>query len=135
MTQPAIAAEIHQPLDIHRDLATKIAFHDIVAVDHFAHLQHFLVGELRHAALLRNADLGHDVLGGPLADAVDVLKRNHNALVGRNIHTGNTSHRSTPVSWPKATPLSVSPYGGNANVKTTPFPLPQGPGIVLQFSD
>src|ERR1700753_4191122 len=35
MTQPAIAAEIHQTLDVLRDFAAKIAFHDVIAVDRF----------------------------------------------------------------------------------------------------
>jgi len=31
--------------------ATQIAFDHVVAVDHFADLQHFLVASLRHAAV------------------------------------------------------------------------------------
>ena len=48
MPQPPIAAEIHQPLDVHRDFPPQIAFHHIVTIDDFANLQHFLVGELGH---------------------------------------------------------------------------------------
>src|ERR1700754_1969472 len=40
MTQAAIAAEIHQPLDVDAGLAAEIALDDVVAVDHFADLQH-----------------------------------------------------------------------------------------------
>src|SRR4051812_44016212 len=46
MTQAAVAAEIHQTLDVHAGLATQIAFNHVVAVDHFTDLQHFLVAEL-----------------------------------------------------------------------------------------
>src|SRR5262249_14566647 len=46
MAQAAIAAEILQPLDVERDLAPQVALDDVVAVDHLADLQHFLVGEL-----------------------------------------------------------------------------------------
>src|SRR5690349_16757439 len=63
MAQPAIAAEIHQPLDVERDLAAQIALDHVVAVDHFADLQHLGVGELRHAPLVRDVDLGHDLPG------------------------------------------------------------------------
>src|ERR1700692_1533431 len=38
--QPTIAAQIHQPLDVHGYLAPQIAFNHIVMVDHFANLQH-----------------------------------------------------------------------------------------------
>ena len=46
MTQAAIGAEIHQPLDIHRDFAAEVALDHIFAVDHFADLQHFGIGQL-----------------------------------------------------------------------------------------
>src|SRR5579863_2966410 len=52
VTQPAIAAEIHQPLDVHRHFAPQIALDDVVAVDHFAQLQNLLIGQLRHPARL-----------------------------------------------------------------------------------
>src|SRR3979411_2719350 len=92
MAQAAIAAEIHQTLDVDAGLATQIAFDQIVAVDHFAYLQHFLVAQLRHAAIIGNLDLLQDVGRILLADAMDVLERDQDALVGRNIHAGNTGH-------------------------------------------
>src|SRR5215510_3869192 len=49
MAQAAIAAEVHQTLDVDADLAAQVALDEIVAVDHFADLQHFLVGELADA--------------------------------------------------------------------------------------
>src|SRR5207249_6561998 len=41
MAQTAIGTEIHQPLDVHRDFAAKIALDDVFTIDHFADLQHF----------------------------------------------------------------------------------------------
>src|SRR6266403_5108961 len=92
MTQAAIAAEIHQTLDVHAGFATQIAFDQIVAVDHFADLQHFLIAQLRYAAIIGNLDFLQDVGRILLADAMDVLERDQHALVGRNIHAGNTGH-------------------------------------------
>src|SRR4030088_2415291 len=92
MTQAAIAAEVHQTLDVHAGLATQVAFDQIVAVDHFADLQHFLIAQLRRAAIIGNLDLLQDVGRILLADAMDVLERDQDALVGRNIHAGNTGH-------------------------------------------
>jgi hypothetical protein len=43
MTQAAIAAEVHQTLDVDADFTAKIALDQIVAVDDFADLQNFLV--------------------------------------------------------------------------------------------
>src|SRR6202048_2347086 len=92
MTQAAIAAEIHQTLDVHAGLATQVAFDQVVAVDHFTDLQHFLIAQLRHAAIIGNLDLLEDVGRILLADAMDVLERDQDALVGRDIHAGNTGH-------------------------------------------
>src|ERR1700731_985108 len=92
MTQAAIAAEVHQTLDFHAGLATQVAFDHVVAVNHFTNLQHFLIAQLRDPAINRNLDFVQDVGRILLADTMDVLERDQNALVGRNIHAGNTGH-------------------------------------------
>src|SRR5882724_1504044 len=92
MTQAPIAAEIHQPLDVDAGLAAKIALDDIVAVDHFADLQNFLVAQLIDPAILGDLDLFDDLGRALLADAMDVLKRDQDALVGGDVHAGNTGH-------------------------------------------
>src|ERR1700754_4059351 len=92
MAQAAIAAEVHQTLDVDADLAAQVALDEIVAVDHFADLQHFLVGELADAAIHRDLHLLHDLASVLLADAMDVLKRDQDALVGRDVDAGDTGH-------------------------------------------
>src|SRR3984885_9306397 len=92
MTQAAVAAEIHQPLDVDAGLATKIALDDVVAVDHFADLQDLLIAQLADAAILGDLHLLDDVGRALRADAMDVLERDQDALVGRDIHAGNTGH-------------------------------------------
>src|SRR6266851_1370830 len=92
MPQAPIAAEIHQPLDVDASLATKIALDDVVAVDHFADLQNFLVAQLADPAVLGDLDLFDDLGRAPLADAMNVLKRDQDALVGGDVHAGNTGH-------------------------------------------
>src|SRR6202042_1968522 len=62
MTQAAIAAEVHQTLDVHADFATKIALDQIVAVDHFADLQHFLVAQLTDATV--NGNFAFSMMAG-----------------------------------------------------------------------
>src|SRR4030088_1866915 len=75
MTQAAVAAEIHQTLDVHAGLATQIAFDHVVAVDHFTNLQNFLIAQLRNATVIGNLDLLQDLGGVLLADTMDVLER------------------------------------------------------------
>src|SRR6202035_2353879 len=132
MTQAAIAAEIHQTLDVHAGLATQVAFDHVVAVDHFTNLQHFLIAQLRDAAISGYLDLLHDLGRVPLADAMDVLERDQNALVGRNIHAGDTGHGLLSCRRPLGRRPCSSYFGQvSANANTTPFPLDvSGPGIV-----
>src|SRR5262249_12836677 len=92
MTQAAVATEVHQALDVDAGLATKIALDNIVAVDHFADLQDFGVAQLADATFQGDLYLLHDLGRAPLADAMDVLQRDQHALVGRDIHAGNTGH-------------------------------------------
>jgi hypothetical protein len=82
VTQAAVAAEVHQTLDVHGDFAAQVAFDLIIAVDRLADGENFGVRELVDAAIERNADLGDDLGSELLADAVNVLKRNDDALVG-----------------------------------------------------
>ena len=46
MAKPAVAGEVHQPLDVHRGLAAKVALDRMVLVDRLADVQHLLVGEV-----------------------------------------------------------------------------------------
>src|SRR4029450_398438 len=46
MAKPAVAGEVHQPLDVHPRLAAKVALDRLVAVDRFANVQDFLVGQV-----------------------------------------------------------------------------------------
>ena len=75
MTQAAIAGEIHQPLDVHRGLATKITFDGMLGVDRLTKVQHLLIGQVLDAAGRLDAKLGNNLAGLGAADAVDVSKR------------------------------------------------------------
>ncbi len=84
MTQAAIAAEIHQTLDVHAGLTTKIALDDIVPRSMTSRIcSTSSVAQLIDATVERDLHLFHDIGGILLADAMDVLKRNQCALVGR----------------------------------------------------
>src|SRR6185312_10257242 len=124
MTQAAIAAEIHQPLDVDAGLAAKVTLDNVVAVDHFADLQHFRVAQLADATLHRKLHLLHDFSGALFADAMDVLQRDQHALVGWDIHAGNTGHVRLSCRRSNFESDLSSCYLGqaSANANTTPAP-------------
>src|SRR3954453_4546372 len=136
MAQAAIAAEVHQTLDVDADFTAKIALDQIVAVDDFADLQNFLVAELADPTLRRDLHLLDDLGRVLLADAMDVLERDQHALVGRDIHAGNTGHGLLSCRRSLMGRLLSSCYLGqvSANANTTPFPSSaSGPGIVKNY--
>ena len=94
MTQAAIAGQIHQALDVHRGLATKITLHGVISVDRFTDMQHFLIGQVLHACRIGDAELGGDFLGLGVTNTVDVGERDNDALVGRDVDTRYTSHEN-----------------------------------------
>ena len=111
MTQAAIAAEVHQALDVHRDFATQVALDEIVAIDRLADLQDLSVGQLVDAALGGDADLLADLLGLGSANAVDVLQADDDALAGGNVDARDTSHGLISMS---AEAPDGTPAVGNA---------------------
>ena len=58
VAEAAVAGEVHQPLDVHRGFAAKVALDLMVAVDRLADVQHFLVGKVLDPLLGRDAELG-----------------------------------------------------------------------------
>src|SRR5690606_5797094 len=83
MAQTAVAAQVHQALDVHRDLAAEVTLDLVIAVDRLADLQHFGIGQLVDPTLGRQADLVADFLRLHRANAIDVGECNHDPLVGR----------------------------------------------------
>src|ERR1700761_5854333 len=81
MTQAAIAAQIHKPLDVHRGVAAQIAFHQIIAVDDFADLNHFGFGEIADPAFRRNAELVDDLARDVRPDSMNIAKADFDPLL------------------------------------------------------
>jgi hypothetical protein len=83
MAQTAIAAEIHQALDIGCGLAAKVALDGVIAVDGFADLENFSVREFGNATFNGDVRLFANFLGVGFADAMNVLQRDDDALLSK----------------------------------------------------
>jgi hypothetical protein len=73
-------------------LAAQIAFDLVVAVNGFANLQHFGIGELIDAALGGMLFFSTISWANFVADAVNVGERDDNALVRRDVNASYTCH-------------------------------------------
>src|SRR5918993_246649 len=119
--EATVAGEVHQSLDVHRRLTPEVALDIVVGVDRLADVQDFLVGQVLDALFGPDAKLLGNLPGLAPADSVDVGERDLDALVGRDIYTGNTSHSASSLA-PRAVrfaPPISSLHDPPANEKPT----------------
>jgi hypothetical protein len=91
--QTAVAAEIHQALDVHGHFAPQIALDlQLKAVDRFADLAGLVVVEIIAALVERHASGGQDLTSLVPAHPIEVGQRNFHTLVAGKVDTGNASH-------------------------------------------
>src|SRR5690606_27249218 len=95
MAQAAIAAEVHQPLDVHRHLAAQIAL-DGEPADLGTNLLHLGVGQVLHLGGTGDAGGRADALGRGAADTVDRGQPDLDVLLVRDIDIGYTRHAVLP---------------------------------------
>src|SRR5574337_1760090 len=126
VAQAAIGSKIHQALDVHRHLAPQVALDHVIAVDRLADLEHLGVAELRHAPLGRNLHLVDDFLGLGRPDAVNVLERDDDALVGWDIDACDAGHFDFPsISAANERKRSKTPRGCDDSASGGGRPLPR----------
>jgi hypothetical protein len=118
VTKPPVAAKVHQAFDIDRNLAAKVPLDDKIAVDRLANLQDFRVGQFGDPPRGGNVHFFAKVLGLRWSNAVDILKRNNNTLVGWNIDASDTSQDQVSI-WDRT---GREPRGG----KLCPRPVETG---------
>src|ERR1700704_405979 len=80
MPHPAIAADFHQPLDVHGDLFSQISFDAALLLDHPADLPHVVLGQILDAKVRADPGFGQDLVGSEASDAVDVGEPDLDAL-------------------------------------------------------
>jgi len=92
VTQPAVAADLLQALDVLRALAPQVALDDQPRIDQVAQLDDLFLGQVANLAVRLDPDLGEQLVGRRTPDPVDVRETDLNALVERNIDGGDSSH-------------------------------------------
>ena len=92
MANAAVAADLHQTLDIGGTLTAQVAFDLDVRVDVRAEAGDFLIGQVADLLMRLDTELLADRLRGAAADAVDVRQPDLDALLPRDIDSGDTCH-------------------------------------------
>jgi hypothetical protein len=91
VTNSAIAAEVHQPLDVHRNFAPKVTL-DYEPCDRVAQPGNFGLSQVLDLCFRRNFCRRTDHPGARIANTVDRRQRNYDVLVQRNIYACYSSH-------------------------------------------
>src|SRR5688500_19294808 len=74
MAQPAIAADLHQALDVERDLLAEVTLDPPLLLEHTADLPDVVFRQVLHADVVADARRREDVDRALSADPVDVCK-------------------------------------------------------------
>jgi hypothetical protein len=111
---PPIGTDLGEPLDRLLPVAAQVALDLEVRVDVVAELRDLLVGEVLDLRVRVEAELGGDLAGSRLADAVDVGQPDLEALLVREIDSGDACDGS-------ALPLLVSRVGADDHGRAVPL--------------
>ena len=98
MTKAAIAADLHEALDVLADLAAKVTLDLQVPVDVLAKPDDLFFGEVADARVRADTGLAQNLLAGRETDAVDVGQADLDALLAREVDTCDTGHACSPPS-------------------------------------
>ena len=91
MTQATVAAEVHQPLDAHRDFTAQVAF-DHKLADFVTQLFQLAVVQVLDLLVGRYTRLLADFLCAWTADALDRFQADHGVLMVGDVDPGDTCH-------------------------------------------
>src|SRR5262249_17874554 len=94
MTGAAVAADFHQPLDVHRHVLAEGALDAALLLDDAADLPHAVLGEGLHAPLRPPAGFLEDDVRARPSDPEDVREADLHPLGDRQIHACNSRHNS-----------------------------------------
>ena len=130
MTNTAVAAQIHQALDAHRDFTTQIAFNGVSADLGSEFFQH-LFRQITDLLGLFDTGSRTDLLRTCAADAIDIGQAYDGMLVRWNINSCYSSHLDSRLSAAKRAILAINWFQINQfNLAVNPGRKPVSPGVV-----
>jgi len=86
VTKAAVRVEVHETLDTHGDLLTKVSFNRATNRNDLTNTSNLGLSQLVHASIPRNASLFEDLLSDRGADAKDVGERDFDPLITGNVY-------------------------------------------------
>ena len=96
VAQPAIAPNVHQPLDVQRHLAAEVAFDPVFLVDDLSQAVDLFVGQITNSGIWIDPRALEKLLTGVESNAVDIRQRRLDTLLARKVDSGNSRHIGRP---------------------------------------
>jgi len=101
MPDTSVATQIHQALDVHRNIATQIAFHFVLG-NCGSKVCNFRLGQILDRCLRCNSSLAANLLSAGSSNTVDRRQCNHDVFVQRYVYSCYTCHLSFLIFNPDA---------------------------------
>jgi hypothetical protein len=98
MSDPSVALDFDQALDIHTHLAAQVTLNHVFFVYRLSDAVHLFFGEVIHPSVRVHVGLRQDVLGAGRPDAIYVCKGNFYPLITGYVYTGNSCHSFPPLA-------------------------------------
>lgn len=95
VSKTAVAADVHQALDVHGPLCSERTLDLETALDLTAQTIHVVVVEILRPAIGINSTRGDDLLRPHVPNTVDVRESDFDTLASRQINTSDTCHDLT----------------------------------------
>ena len=96
VAKASIAAEVHQALNVHGDIAPEVTLNAVAVRDHLTDANDLLIAELLVGQVGIHLGLLTDLQSRRAADSIDVGQCDPRLLLAWEINSGNTWHRGYP---------------------------------------
>ncbi len=101
MSHSAITANVHQALDIHRDLCAEGTFDLDAPVNHLTQSRDFLIAKIANPGIRVDIRVVENLFGNGVTDSEDICQGRLYPFVSGQINASNTSHLSLPLLMPR----------------------------------
>jgi hypothetical protein len=97
VSQTAIAPDVHQALDIHRDFPAQIALDPHLLVDNLTNAIDFIISQVAHSRIWIDVGALEESLTGMQPNPEDIRQRSLDTLISREIDSRNSCHVLSPL--------------------------------------
>jgi len=96
VTQTSVAADVHEPLDVHGNLPAEITLNPHFFIDDVTQAIDFIVSQVPNPGVRIDSGASEKLLARMQPDAVDVRQRSFDPLIPGKVNSRNSGHVLSP---------------------------------------